>query len=229
MYHDLGITKFAYSSLTSRPTRGYASLRKFRICLKHVEVIQELLSKSIATIFNVNLLINLYIYSKKKYAHLCSDVSLVSLIWFYHEITNEWSYHWAKVAMLCLCQILYQVIQAVTFFIPKRWRSPTTFEGVRRTHHPKKVTKNHQVPVVSCCRFSFAILLCNTTMINMCTFPPTSSFACESETPTYCKVLHTMYEQGVIEYKIVPLSYSNSAQLRKYLIRFLTQWGHKDQ
>ena len=30
-------------------------------------------------------------------------------------------------------------------FIPKRWRSPTTFEFGSRFNHPKKVTKNWQV------------------------------------------------------------------------------------
>ena len=38
MYHNLGIAKFACGSLTSRPTRAYASCSMFCICLKHVEV-----------------------------------------------------------------------------------------------------------------------------------------------------------------------------------------------
>ena len=54
--------------------------------------------------------------------------------WFNHQLE--------KIRILHICwNVDPQVIQAVTLFTHKRWRSPTTCERVTRTHHPKKVTK----------------------------------------------------------------------------------------
>ena len=43
---------------------------------------------------------------------------------------------------------LNQVIPAMTFLVPKRWRSPTTFEFGLRLHHPKNRSQSQNCQVV---------------------------------------------------------------------------------